>query len=132
MQHMLEDTAPQQRLPVGSLVLSQKGDVLARAMLVPGRFVIGRTPDNDLAIDSKFVSRPHAQVITDSEGNSTIEALNSTNGITVGGKRVRRHRLAPGDVVSIGTHRLAYFREDPQPAVDQADEEQPETAARDS
>ncbi|HSQ69338.1 MAG TPA: AAA family ATPase [Steroidobacteraceae bacterium] len=132
MQHMLEDTAPQQRLPVGSLVLSLKGDVIARSMLVPGRFVIGRTPDNDLAIDSKFVSRHHAQVITDREGDSVIEDLNSTNGIIVGGKRVRRHRLAPGDVVRIGTHRLAYFREEPQPAVDQADEERPETAARDS
>jgi type II secretory pathway predicted ATPase ExeA len=132
MQHMLEDTAPQQRLPVGSLVLSQKGDVVARAMLVPGRFVIGRTPDNDLAIDSKFVSRHHAQVITDREGQSIIEDLNSTNGIVVGGKRVRRHRLAAGDVVSIGTHRLAYFREEPQPAADPAEEERPETAARDS
>ena len=132
MQHMLEDTAPQQRLPVGSLVLSQKGDVLARAMLVPGRFVIGRTPDNDLAIDSKFVSRHHAQVITDREGQSVIEDLNSTNGIVVGGKRVRRHRLAAGDVVSIGTHRLAYFREEPEPAADPAEEERPETAARES
>jgi type II secretory pathway predicted ATPase ExeA len=132
MQHMLEDTAPQQRLPVGSLVLSQKGDVVARAMLVPGRFVIGRTPDNDLAIDSKFVSRHHAQVITDREGQSVIEDLNSTNGIVVGGKRVRRHRLAAGDVVSIGTHRLAYFREEPQPAADPAEEERPETAARES
>ena len=132
MQHMLEDTAPQQRLPVGSLVLSQKGDVLARAMLVPGRFVIGRTPDNDLAIDSKFVSRHHAQVITDREGQSVIEDLNSTNGIVVGGKRVRRHRLAAGDVVSIGTHRLAYFREEPQPAADPAEEQRPETATRES
>ncbi len=132
MQHMLEDTAPQQRLQVGSLVLSLKGDVVARSMLVPGRFVIGRTPDNDLAIESKFVSRHHAQVITDREGDSVIEDLNSTNGIVVGGKRVRRHRLAPGDVVSIGTHRLAYFREEPQPAADQADEERPATETRGS
>jgi general secretion pathway protein A len=131
MQHMLEDTAPQQRLPVGSLVLSLKGDVVARSMLVPGRFVIGRTPDNDLAIESKFVSRHHAQVITGSEGDSVIEDLNSTNGIIVGGKRVRRHRLAPGDVVSIGTHRLAYFKEALQPAEDQTDE-RPKTETRDS
>jgi general secretion pathway protein A len=132
MQHMLEDTAPQQRLPVGSLVLSLKGDVVARSMLVPGRFVIGRTPDNDLAIESKFVSRHHAQVITGSEGDSVIEDLNSTNGIIVGGKRVRRHRLAAGDVVSIGTHRLAYFKEELRPAVDQTDDERPKTETRDS
>jgi pSer/pThr/pTyr-binding forkhead associated (FHA) protein len=71
-------------------------------------------------------------VITGSEGDSVIEDLNSTNGIIVGGKRVRRHRLAAGDVVSIGTHRLAYFKEALQPAADQTDDERPKTETRDS
>ena len=32
--------------------------------LKPGRLVIGRTPDNDLQIDSKFISRHHCQIVT--------------------------------------------------------------------
>ena len=45
---------------------------------------------------------------------SWIEDLNSTNGVFVRGKRVRRHRLAPGDAVRIGHHELTYFRSEPR------------------
>ena len=65
--------------------------------------MIGRTPDNDLQIDSRFVSRHHCQIITTADG-SVIEDLNSTNGMYVKGKRVRRHNLNDGDVVE---HRQA-------------------------
>jgi type II secretory pathway predicted ATPase ExeA len=108
----VDDTAPQHQPPVGQLVLSLDGAVVAETYLVPGRCIIGRTPDNDLHIDSKFVSRHHAQVVTTFEGSS-IEDLNSTNGIFVRGKRVRRHRLAAGDIVQIGRHELAYSRVSP-------------------
>lgn len=75
--------------------------------LPPGRAIIGRTADNDLQIRSKFVSRHHAQVITTGE-RSVIEDLNSTNGIFLGGRRVKQHVLADGDVVQIGEHKLVF------------------------
>jgi pSer/pThr/pTyr-binding forkhead associated (FHA) protein len=78
---------------------------------MPGRKVIGRTPDNDLQIDSKFISRHHCQLVTGSDGLTVIEDLNSTNGIVVGGKRVRRHSLRDGDVVTIGQHEILYINE---------------------
>jgi pSer/pThr/pTyr-binding forkhead associated (FHA) protein len=90
-------------------VLSLKGVQLDEALVVPGRFVIGRTTDNDLPIDSKFVSRHHAQLITTPDG-SFVEDLNSTNGVFLNGKRVRRHKLAAGDVIRIGQHDLTYSR----------------------
>jgi type II secretory pathway predicted ATPase ExeA len=105
----LEETTPHPRPPVGRLVLSLKGVQLDEALVVPGRFIIGRTTDNDLQIDSKFVSRHHAQLVTTPEG-SVVEDLNSTNGVFLNGKRVRRHKLAPGDVIRIGQHDLAYSR----------------------
>ncbi len=77
----------------------------------PGRKVIGRTPDNDLQIDSKFISRHHCQLVTGSDGITVIEDLNSTNGIMVRGKRVRRHTLRDGDVVSVGQHEILYVDE---------------------
>jgi type II secretory pathway predicted ATPase ExeA len=109
LQTMLDDTAPQEQLPVGRLVLTLKGATVTEVYLVPGRCVIGRTSDNDLQVESKYVSRHHAQVTTSSDG-SWIEDLNSTNGIFVRGKRVRRHRFAEGDVVKIGLHELAYHK----------------------
>jgi len=80
--------------------------------LKAGRIIIGRTSDNDLQVDSRFVSRHHCQIITGTEG-SVVEDLNSTNGIYVQGKRVRRHSLNDGDVVVIGKHEIMYVYERP-------------------
>jgi general secretion pathway protein A len=72
-----------------------------------GRTIIGRTTDNNLQIRSKFVSRHHAQIISDAQ-QSMLEDLNSTNGIMVGATPVKRHRLIDGDVILLGEHRLVY------------------------
>jgi type II secretory pathway predicted ATPase ExeA len=72
-----------------------------------GRTVIGRTPDNDLQISSKFISRHHVQISTRSDG-CTLEDLNSTNGVFIGSKRVKVHRLTDGDVIQLGEHKLVY------------------------
>ena len=65
-------------------MLTLKGQHVSETYLVPGRCIIGRTPDNDIQVESKYVSRHHAQVITTTEA-SWIEDLNSTNGIFVRG-----------------------------------------------
>ena len=96
---------------MSKLVLSTDGKAVAELHLVPGRKVIGRTPDNDLQIDSKFISRHHCQLVTGSDGLTVIEDLNSTNGIMVRDKRVRRHSLRDGDVVTIGQHEILYVDE---------------------
>jgi type II secretory pathway predicted ATPase ExeA len=96
---------------MSKLVLSTDGKAVAELHLMPGRKVIGRTPDNDLQIDSKFISRHHCQLVTGSDGITVIEDLNSTNGIMVRGKRVRRHSLRDGDVVTIGQHEILYVDE---------------------
>ena len=75
--------------------------------LSSGRTIIGRTTDNDLQIRSKFISRHHAQIISDAQ-QSMLEDLNSTNGIIVGTARVKRHRLSDGDVILLGEHKLVY------------------------
>jgi pSer/pThr/pTyr-binding forkhead associated (FHA) protein len=78
--------------------------------LRPGRLVIGRTADNDLQIDSKFISRHHCQIVTQTD-SCVIEDLNSTNGIYVQSKRVRRYNLNDGDVVQVGQHEIMYIDE---------------------
>jgi chromosome segregation ATPase len=62
---------------------------------------VGRTPDNDLQIDAKFISRHHA-VILAGPVHTVIEDLNSTNGVLVNGQRVARQILKDGDEVIIG------------------------------
>jgi pSer/pThr/pTyr-binding forkhead associated (FHA) protein len=75
-----------------------------------GRLIIGRTSDNDLRLNSKFVSRHHAQIITDMQ-HSILEDLNSTNGVFVRQQRVKKHRLRNGDVIQIGKHEMRYVDE---------------------
>jgi general secretion pathway protein A len=135
LQHALDDTASEEQPPVGRLVLTLKGSKVQESYLVPGRLVIGRTADNDLQIESKYVSRHHAQVVTTTDG-SWIEDLNSTNGVFVRGRRVRRHKLQEGDVVKLGMHELAYFRAEPPgaatmvlPAADDEAEDEEEEGA---
>jgi general secretion pathway protein A len=94
----------------GRLLVATDGRTVEERMLKVGRIIVGRTPDNDLQIDSRFVSRHHCQVITTLH-SSVIEDLNSTNGIYVKSKRVRRHYLNDGDVVVIGKHELIYVDE---------------------
>ena len=93
---------------LSKVVLSDAGKTLAELHLVPGRKVVGRTPDNDLQIDSKFISRHHCQLITGSDGITVIEDLNSTNGIVIRGKRVRRYTLRDGDLISLGQYDMLY------------------------
>jgi len=96
--------------PVGRLLVATDGRTVQEVPLKVGRIIVGRTTDNDVQIDSRFVSRHHCQVITTPHA-CVIEDLNSTNGIYVKSKRVRRHYLNDGDVVLIGKHELIYVDE---------------------
>jgi hypothetical protein len=85
-----------------------KGKLLSEHVFGPGRIIVGRSPDNEIFVKSKFVSRHHAQLTFDETG-CVIEDLNSTNGVYVQEKRVKKVRLHSGDAVSLGIHDLVYF-----------------------
>jgi general secretion pathway protein A len=109
-QPVASEGAGERRVTLGRILVGFNGQTVAERELTPGRFIIGRTPDNDLQIDSKYISRHHAQIITSAQ-TSVVEDLNSTNGIYVRAKRVRRRILNDGDVVHIGQHEIMYFDE---------------------
>ncbi len=98
------------RPALARLLIATDGRTVQEVALRPGRMIIGRTADNDIHIDSRFISRHHCQVIT-TPHSCVIEDLNSTNGIFVKSNRVRRHYLNDGDVVLIGKHELMYVDE---------------------
>jgi general secretion pathway protein A len=102
--------APGAPQPIARLMVATDGRTVQEIPLQVGRLIIGRTPDNDVQIDSRFVSRHHCQIIT-STNSCVVEDLNSTNGTFVKSNRVRRHYLNDGDVVTIGKHELIYVDE---------------------
>jgi general secretion pathway protein A len=95
---------------LGKLLVATEGRTVQEVPLRVGRLIVGRTPDNDIHIDSRFISRHHCQIITTAH-SCVIEDLNSTNGIYVKSARVRRHYLNDGDVVLVGKHELIYVDE---------------------
>ncbi len=99
---------PGARPVMAKLVVVAEGKTVGELPLYMGRTIIGRTPDNDLQIDSRFVSRHHCQIVTRTD-TCVVEDLNSTNGIVVKSRRVRRHNLNDGDVITIGRHDLIYL-----------------------
>jgi general secretion pathway protein A len=101
---------PEPGAALGRLLVATDGRTVQEITLRLGRVIVGRTPDNDVQIDSRFISRHHCQVIT-TPNSCVVEDLNSTNGIYVKSNRVRRHHLNDGDVVLIGKHELIYVDE---------------------
>jgi len=98
------------RPALARLLVATDGRTVQEIALRTGRMIVGRTPDNDIHIDSRFISRHHCQIIT-TPHSCVIEDLNSTNGIFVKSNRVRRHYLNDGDVVLVGKHELIYIDE---------------------
>jgi type II secretory pathway predicted ATPase ExeA len=105
-----QPAASERRVVLARIMVGCDGQTICERELTAGRFVVGRTPDNDLQIDSKYISRHHAQIVTAAHA-SFLEDLNSTNGVYVRSKRVRRQVLNDGDVVNIGQHEIMYFDE---------------------
>jgi pSer/pThr/pTyr-binding forkhead associated (FHA) protein len=130
--------SPEPGAVLGRLLVATEGRTVQEVQLRLGRVIVGRTPDNDVQIDSRFISRHHCQVITTAH-SSVVEDLNSTNGIFVKSNRVRRHYLNDGDVVLVGKHELIYVDEraargrgtfsDTLPGTHEDGEESPEPVA---
>ena len=104
------------------------GELIEELSFPAGRIIVGRSSDNEVFIKSKFVSRHHAQLVSDDDG-CIIEDLNSTNGVFLGERQIKKYRLHDGDVVSLGVHELVYhdLREQRDALEDQLAEQQIES-----
>jgi hypothetical protein len=68
---------------------------------------IGRGSDNELVLDTKHISRYHA-VLLAGPVHTSIEDLDSTNGVFVNSKRISRQVLKDGDRVTVGRTQFRY------------------------
>lgn len=93
---------------VSQIEVRLDGEVVDVLSFPLGRVIVGRSPDNEIYIKSKFVSRHHAQLVNDESG-CVIEDLNSTNGVFLGEKQIKKYRLHHNDVISLGVHELVYY-----------------------
>ena len=72
---------------------------------------IGRQLNNDIIVEDKRVSRYHAQIKYQPDGQFAIFDLGSTNGITINGTpNQRQHVLRNGDCFTIGSYDFYFQR----------------------
>ncbi|MCM8774488.1 MAG: FHA domain-containing protein [Candidatus Omnitrophica bacterium] len=81
--------------------------------------IIGREDEVDIKIKESYISRKHAQIISQrhakliSAGNEVILIdLQSTNGTFVNGKRIKEVTLRDGDEIRIGNVIMKFFQEE--------------------
>ena len=81
-----------------------------RHTIVEPRAVLGRSKDCDIKVPDPNVSRRHAEIRR--EGSTyTLVDLDSTNGIEVGGRRVKQLTLEDGTRFTLGSTEIAVSRE---------------------
>ncbi len=90
------------------LIVKSDGGVL-QDCAVGTMATIGRNADNTIVLDDPAASAHHACVCRDGT-EDVLKDLESTNGTYVNDKRVSRHRLRTGDVITIGKYRLVFER----------------------
>ncbi|MDR0758154.1 MAG: FHA domain-containing protein [Tannerella sp.] len=67
---------------------------------------IGKAKDNEFVVDDPYVSRYHAKLTKNEQGELFIEDAESTNGTFVNSDRVIRKRITATDVVMLGNYML--------------------------
>lgn len=68
---------------------------------------VGRSPDNDIAIDDRRISRSHAELALVS-GRWTLRDLGSTNGTALNGRLIKESPLHDGDRISLGGFEIIF------------------------
>jgi pSer/pThr/pTyr-binding forkhead associated (FHA) protein len=74
------------------------------------RSVLGRSKDADIQVPDPNVSRRHAELRKEGSAYWLVD-LDSTNGIEVRGKRVKRLKLEDGTRFTIGSTEVTFSRE---------------------
>ena len=103
-----------------ALAVTSPDGRISRFLLTKPAVQIGRSRSagNDLVLDTDgMVSKSHARLERERDGEWTIYDLGSTNGVKVGGAAINGNRaLADGDEIVIGETRLVFQRAETRPA----------------
>lgn len=100
-----------------------KNELLREAVFKPSTVVLGRGSDCHLVLDNAGVSRHHAEVRINDQGQLTLRDMQSGNGTFVNGQQVDETEIATTDSVAIGKFSLKISLTDIKPDSSEADQE---------
>lgn len=78
--------------------------------LSKSQITLGRGLTNDIVIEDSKISRTHARIEVDDQGEVRLIDLGSTNGTKLRGEIVTEALVGPGDVITLGSTQLRYHR----------------------
>lgn len=93
---------------VGQMIVTRGATAGARYALDAGETTIGRHPDSSIFLDDVTVSRHHARVVTEGNGQYRLEDAGSLNGTYLDGERVDSAQLREGAQIQVGKFRLVF------------------------
>jgi hypothetical protein len=74
------------------------------------RVLLGRSRECDIQVEDPNVSRRHAELRQEGAAYWIVD-LDSTNGIEVNGRRIKRAKLDSGDIVTVGSTDITFTTE---------------------
>jgi transcriptional regulator with GAF, ATPase, and Fis domain len=89
------------------MIMSREGERWEERTFEHDEITIGRASQNDLVLNDPRASRLHCRVTSREDGCVLLD-LGSHNGTLVNGLNVLRHRLEPGDVITIGDTMIGF------------------------
>lgn len=105
---------PTEAAPAGDVPLEREVAVLSwdgqTKRVEQRRVVLGRSRECDIQVEDANVSRRHAELRQEGAAYWIVD-LDSTNGIEVNGRRVKRAKLEPGDSFTVGATEVTFSTE---------------------
>jgi hypothetical protein len=93
---------------VARVLVLLDGEQPIKYPLYKTEMTVGRSEFADIQIDSHFISRLHARLVTTADGVA-VEDVDSKNGVKVNAKATSRQTLRHGDLVSLGGLRFRFL-----------------------
>jgi hypothetical protein len=84
---------------------------------IRSELTIGRTDDNDIAIDHRSLSRNHCKIFRDADGTWKVLDLQSANGVKVNGETYAQSTLKFGDFIELGHAKFQFVGPGEEPTV---------------
>lgn len=92
------------------IIVKYEDKVIEKFITEKKRVTIGRTPDNDIVLDNRGVSRCHSQ-IEFGDDQAVIIDNESLNGTFINSRRISEDILKDNDIITIGKYSLIYHSE---------------------
>lgn len=69
---------------------------------------VGKKGDNEIVVNDRTVSRSHFEIQLNDDNSYLLKDLNSTNGTSINGMKVKEAYLSQGDLIEIGETKIEF------------------------